>query len=122
MIPKTPNDSHNINNYRPISLTNTIVKLLETMIKKRLIDYLEGENLIIDNQSGFRKNKRTIDNIFYFKQKCLEAFHKKEKVCGILFDIEKAFDKVWHDGLLYKIHETKIPVKIANWIKKLSYQ
>ena len=120
--PKTPHDAHNPNNYRPISLTNTIVKVIEKLIKNRLVFYLESNNLIIENQSGFRSNKRTIDNLFYFKQKCLEAFSLKRKrnvnkVVGIVFDIEKAFDKVWHDGLLYKMHQIRIPKKIAMWIK-----
>ena len=122
MIPKTPHDAHNPNNYRPISLTKTIVKVIEKLIKNRLVFYLESNNLIIENQSGFRSNKRTIDNLFYFKQKCLEAFSLKRKrnvnkVVGIVFDIEKAFDKVWHDGLLYKMHQIRIPKKIAMWIK-----
>ena len=55
-------------------------------------------------------------------QKCKEAFSKKHsnakmKVGGILFDIEKAFDKVWHEGLLYKMHLLKIPTQIAKWIR-----
>lgn len=122
MIPKKPNDSHNPNNYRPISLTNTIVKVVEKLIKNRLVYFLESNNLFIKNQSGFRSNKRTIDNIFYIKQKCLEAFTNKRakstmKVGGIVFDIEKAFDKVWHEGLLYKMHQLKVPTKLAIWIK-----
>jgi hypothetical protein len=117
MIPKKPNDAHNPNNYRPISLTNTIVKIAEKLIKTRLTLFLEQNNLFIKEQSGFRSKKRTIDNIFFIKQKCLEAFAKKEKVGGILFDIEKAFDKVWHEGLLYKMHQLKIPPKIAKWIQ-----
>lgn len=121
MIPKKPNDAHNPENYRPISLTNSISKLVEKLIKNRLVHYLETNNLIIKNQSGFRSNKCTIDNVIYFKQKCLEAFSLKRqtnvnKMCGIVFDIEKAFDKVWHEGLLYKMHQIKIPQTIAKWI------
>ena len=96
-------------------------KLTEKLIKNRLVHYLETNNLITKIQSGFRANKCTIDNVFYFKQKCLEAFSLKRqnqvnKMCGIVFDIEKAFDKVWHQGLLYKMHQLKIPKTIAKWI------
>ena len=122
MIPKKPNDRHNPANYRPISLTNTIVKIAEKLIKYRLVYFLENNNIFIKQQSGFRSHRNTTDNIFYFKQKCLEAFGKKHsnatmKVGGILFDIEKAFDKVWHEGLLYKMHQLKVPKKIAIWIR-----
>ena len=120
MIPKAPHDSHNPNNYRPISLTNTVAKILEKLIKYRLVYYLEINNIILKEQSGFRSKKRAIDNVFYFKQKCLEAFamrkKKKNRVGGIIFDIEKAFDKVWLEGLLYKMHQMKIPTKLAKWI------
>jgi hypothetical protein len=57
MIEKKARDSHNINNYRPISLTNSIIKLKEKLIKGRLVNYLEKNNLLIANQAGFRKNK-----------------------------------------------------------------
>jgi len=77
MIPKKPNDSHNPDNYRPISVTNSMCKLTEKLIKNRLVHYLETNNLITKFQSGFRANKCTIDNVFYFKQKCLEAFSLK---------------------------------------------
>lgn len=117
MIPKKPNDSNNINNYRPISLTNTIVKLIERLVKNRLVHFLESNNLISNYQSGFRENRSALDNVFYFKQKCMMAFDQKEYMGGIVFDVEKAFDKVWHEGLFYKIHLLKIPNKIAKWIK-----
>jgi len=121
MIPKKPNDRHNPDNYRPISITNTLCKISEKLIKNRLVYYLESNKLITDFQSGFRSNKSTIDNVFYFKQKCLEAFSIKRakhvnKMGGIVFDIEKAFDKVWHQGILYKMHQLRIPKKIAEWI------
>ena len=112
MIKKKPNDPNNINNYRPISLTSTLVKLIERLIKKRLMAYLDNNQIISKYQSGFRENRSALDNIFYFKQKCLIAFDKKQYVGGIVYDIEKAFDKIWHEGLFYKMHQLKIPNKI----------
>ncbi|CAF1104257.1 unnamed protein product [Brachionus calyciflorus] len=103
MIPKKPNDSHNIDNYRPISLTCSIIKVIEKLVKFRLEKFLEENKIINKFQSGFRRGKSTIDNLFYFKQKCLEYFAQKMLVCGVIFDIEKAFDKVWHNGLFWKM-------------------
>jgi len=37
-------------------------------------------------------------------------------MCGVVFDIAKAFDKVWHNGLIYKLHKIKIPKKMGQWI------
>ena len=117
MIPKTPNDSHNINNYRPISLTNTIIKIIERLVKRRLEFFLEKKKVISKYQSGFRKKRSPIDNIFYFMQKSLIAFDQNHKVGGIVYDIEKAFDKVWHEGLLIKLHQMKVPKIIGIWLK-----
>ena len=63
MIYKKPDDPHNANNYRPISLTNSLSKFVEKLIKPRLENYLEKNELLLKNQSGFRSNKRAIDNI-----------------------------------------------------------
>ena len=117
MIPKKPHDQHNINNYRPISLTNSIAKIVERVIKNRLTDFLDSNNLISKYQSGFRANRSSIDNLFFFSQKCLLNFYKKQKIGGIVFDIEKAFDKIWHQGLFLKLHNMRIPTNIAKWIK-----
>jgi len=117
MIPKKSNDPHNINNYRPISLTNSLVKLLERLIKNRLSEFLESNKLLSTYQSGFRANRCAMDNIFYFTQKCMMGFADDKKTGGIVFDIEKAFDKIWHEGLLIKLHNMKVPNTIANWIK-----
>ena len=111
-------DLHNPMNYRPISLTNCIVKLIERLIQNRLVQFLDANNVISDYQSGFRANRQTQDNLIYFAQKVYEAFDSDEKVCGIVFDIQKAFDKVWHAGLIYKLAKINTPTKIGNWIKE----
>lgn len=50
-------------------------------------------------------------------QKCETSFADGQKICGVVFDIEKAFDKVWHQGLLFKLHKICVPMKIGIWIK-----
>ena len=86
MIPKK-GDTHNIKNYRPISSTATLMKLFEKIIAERLKKFLECNQLIIKQQSGFRNNRLTKDNLYLMSQKIMEAFSRKEKVCCIFFDI-----------------------------------
>lgn len=116
MIPKKNDDLGNPDNYRPISLTNSIVKLLEKMVKFRLVNYLEDNKILSDYQSGFRKKRQTTDNILFLTQKIYKGFHENQTTCGIIFDIMKAFDKVWHNGLIYKLNELKLPFQIGYWI------
>ena len=53
----------------------------------------------------------------YFCQKAYEAFDQTKKYCGVVFDIMKSFDKVWYDGLLYKMSKLNIPFRLGYWIK-----
>ncbi len=83
----------------------------------RLTEYLDKNKILIDQQSGFRKQRQTTENVVFLTQKFLEGFNKNKKVCAIYFDISKAFDKVWHNGLIYKLVANKVPFYILSWIK-----
>ena len=54
----------------------------------------------------------------FFMQKVNEAklADKRSKACGVIFDITKAFDKVWHNGLIFRLHKYKLPWKLGQWI------
>ncbi len=56
--------------------------------------------------------------MIYFTEKVREMklADKRNKTCGVVFDIAKAFDKVWHNGLIYKLHKINIPRKLGQWI------
>ena len=80
------------------------------------MDFLEEYNLLNSNQSGFRPNKSCGSQLLsivhnYSSFNC----HQSLEVRGIFLDISKAFDRVWHEGLLYKIQSTGIsgtPLKL----------
>jgi hypothetical protein len=103
-------------NYRPISQTSCVSKLIERVIKNNLVEFLNFNKIIIEEQSGFQKNRRTTDNLIFLTQKAIESVNRNKKCLTIFFDIEKAFDKVWHYGLIYKLIEYKIPNFIVKWV------
>lgn len=117
MIPKKVKNSPNPKDYRPISLTSCVSKLCEKLVKNRLIKFLQENKLLIVEQSGFRAKRQTKDNIIHLIQKSVESFNRKKKTCAIFFDIASAFDKVWHDGLIFKMSKLKVPNFIINWVK-----
>ena len=117
MIPKKESNSNNPTEYRPISLLSCIGKLAERIIKNRLYFFLESNNLLSPAQSGFRNCRGTGDNLLFMTQKIQESLNRGKKVCGIYFDISKAFDKVWHAGLIYKLIYLKVPTYIIRFIK-----
>lgn len=94
--------------YRPIALTCTTCKLLEKIINHRIMWYLENNNLICREQSGFRRHRNTQDNIIQLESQVRLAFNNNQKQLCIFFDIEKAYDMVWKRGILQTLCEWKI--------------
>ena len=90
-------------NYRPISLLEILAKVLEKIISKRLLYYLEFHNFLPQCQFGFRPGRSTIHSINIISEILLECRRQSRPVLIATRDITKAFDMVWHQGLLYKI-------------------
>jgi retron-type reverse transcriptase len=116
MISKKSNDRSNPKNWRPISITSCLMRLFEKVMLKRLNSFLNKNNILIRNQSGFRAKRSTHDNLFFVAQKAYECYNRGWSMLSIFFDIEAAFDKVWHDGLIYKLSKIKIPFYILKFL------
>ena len=112
MLSKKNSDKHSTKGYRPISILPCISRLFERLLLHRITKILNKNKIIIKQQSGFRHGRQTHDNLIYFTQKILEGFGKKENSLGIFFDVSSAFDKVWHNGLIYKCIKYKLPYYI----------
>jgi hypothetical protein len=76
MIPKKEVNSSNPKDYRPISLTSNLAKITEKMKGIKLKVFLKENNIIIKQQSGFRNNRSTRDNICFMSQKIKEQFNR----------------------------------------------
>ena len=90
-------------------MTPCLARLFERLILQRLSIHLKTNNLIIINQSGFRKARQTKDNLLFVIQNAQEAFNSDEKALRVFFDVAAAFDKVWHSELIYKLFQLKVP-------------
>ena len=86
-IHKKGNDKKNPNSYRPISLLSCLVKLLEKVINRRLLSFLEDNNVLSQTQTGIRKHRRTEDQLALIAQEIENAFQEKKKVVAIFFDL-----------------------------------
>lgn len=110
---KPPTDA---TSYRPISLLSATGKLFERLVCARLIKFIEEKNLLPSFQFGFRRGHSTIHQAVKIKQ-----FIQRNKRVGkstglVLLDIEKAFDSIWHDGMIYKMIKSKIPTYLIRLI------
>ncbi|GBP03898.1 Probable RNA-directed DNA polymerase from transposon X-element [Eumeta japonica] len=84
--------------YRPISLLSGLAKLFERVLKTRLSNHLFGKGLIIDEQFGFRPAHSCPQQVLRLVEYVTEGFKTKQNR-SCLFDVAKAFDRVWHAGM-----------------------
>ena len=103
-------------NYRPISLLPIFGKILEKLIFDSLYSHLIANNLLNPNQSGFRPGDSAINQLLSITQTIHSAFDCDPplEVRSVFLDISKAFDRVWHKGLLYKLRRCGISGNLFN--------
>ena len=90
-------------NYRPISLTSVIGKILERIIKEQITEHLDRHNLIYDTQHGFRKGRSCTTNLLVYLEDITKLVDDGTPVDAVYLDLAKAFDTVPHRRLIAKI-------------------
>ena len=95
-----------VKNDRPISLLPIFPKVFERIIFIKMYNHLISNNLITKNQSGFRPNDSVTTQLIYLVHTIHSSLDINLDVRYIFLDMSKAFDKVWHQGLLYKLKKS----------------
>ena len=107
-----------INNYRPVSLTSIACKILELIIVDKIINYLISSNIISNKQFGFIKGRLTSIQLLNLLDKWTNHLDNNREGVDIIYkDFEKAFDKVPHKRLIFKLKKYGICNTVINWIK-----
>ena len=99
------------NNYRGITLSSCFGKLFCHVLNERILHYLDNRSFLKPEQAGFRKYFRSTDHIYGLKtiiDKYVFNFTKSGKIYASFIDLRKAFDTVWHVGLLLKLQKAAI--------------
>ena len=104
-------------NYRPVSLTSQICKVVESVLRDQLVMHLERNCLIGSSQHGFRKGYSCATNLLTFLEYVTACVDSKIPVDTIYLDLAKAFDKVPHQRLLLKLKAHGIDGPVCNWIQ-----
>ena len=96
------------------------------MINKRLIWYLESNNLISPIQSGFRSERSTNDHLIRLETFIRDAFVNREHVVSVFFDLEKAYDTTWRYGIMKDLHDLglkgRLPIFIQSFLEDRTMQ
>ena len=105
-------------NYWPVSLSSVICKLLESIIRDHIMDFLIKHKLINSSQHGFLKSKSCLTNLLCFFEEITKWVDEGSPVDIIYLDFQKAFDKVPHQRLILKLKSHGIGISIINWIEQ----
>ena len=105
-------------NYRPVNLTSLVCKLLETLIRDHMVEFLVKHKLINTSQHGFLKARSCLISLLYFLEEITKWVDDGSPVDVVYLDFQKAFDKVPHQRLLLKLKALGIGNDVINWIEK----
>ena len=115
-ILKKGKDASSPFSYRPVSLTPALCKLMERLVKNRMIWYIEKNDIITPIQSGFMTKRSTTDQIIRLETDIHKGMSNKEYIVIVFLDLEKAYDVVWRQGIVRKMYESGFTGKILNWM------
>ena len=102
-------------NYRPILLLNTVEKVFERILFKYMFNFLKDREFFTSYQSGFLPGDSTVNQLTYLYNTFCKALDNGLEVRVVFFDISKAFDKVWHRGLIFKLEQAGIRGDLLLW-------
>lgn len=105
-----------VSNYRPVSLTSISCKIFESIIKDHIVAHFLRNNLFAQNQFGFLPSRSTTLQMLRFMDILTNAVEGGNEVDVVYTDLEKAFDKISHDKLIFKLERYGVHHTVVKWI------
>ncbi len=109
-------DKSSSSNYRPVSLTSQVCKVLESIVRDNILEHVKEYKLIKESQHGFLKRRSCLTNLLEFLEFVTNYIDQGYPIDVIYLDFQKAFDKVPHKRLMMKINALGITGEVFNWI------
>ena len=108
--------NENIDNYRSIALLSVLSKIIEKVVANKISEFLKINNILTNCQYGFRPGLSTEANIVDLSQYVYDKMDSGERVCGVFFDLSKAFDMVDRDFVAQILNNLGILDPLNSWI------
>lgn len=113
---KNRGSSREPTNYRPVSILHPVGKILDGIQSNRLLKFLVKNGLLSEHQFGFLPGRSTTQQLLYLSDKWARALANGHSVGAVFMDFHKAFDKVWHSGLLHKLASRGVDACALAWL------
>ena len=111
------NSKNDKGNYRPISLLCNVSKVMERLVHNKMHDYLMTNSLLTPLNSGFKKHDSAVNQLIALHDNICKSLEQKHDVRVVFLDLSKAFDRVWHKGLLFKLKQLGIVGSLLSWFE-----
>ena len=108
-------DTKTLESYRPVSSLHVCEKILERLMFNKIFNFSIENKLILSNQSGFKPDDSCINQPLSITREMYESFDVELKVRSVRLDISKAFHKVWHDSIIYKLTQNGVSENLLNF-------
>jgi len=108
-------DQSDVNNYRPISLISVVAKVFERIVFKHVFNFFHDNFVLSVHQSGFQPGRSTVTQLIEVYHTFCQAVDANKEIRVVFLDITKAFDKIWHKGLIYKLRKCGIGGCLLQW-------
>ena len=103
-------------NYRPISLTSCVARLMEKLLNAQILRYLENHSLLYQHQSGFLPGHSTVTQLCFLVNQWQMAADQGDHVQATFLDLSKAYDRVSIPGLLFKLSCLGFSYSALQWL------
>lgn len=111
-------DKKKVESYRPIAVMSVVAKMLGSILARRISMWCESDGILGQEQSGFRKERSTVDNIYVLRELIEDSRSRKRVLYLAFLDIEKAFDRVSREGLWRRLQQEGMDNAMMGIIKK----
>ena len=114
---KNRDDNQLPSNCRPVSILPALGNILDNIQSTFLLKYLEEYHLLSNHQFGFQASLSTTKQLVHITHQWISNLNSKKDTLAVFMDFHKAFDRVWHNGLLYKLGQLGISHSALSWLQ-----